>query len=317
MNALHALAVHALAFAPASWPCGRLLWWLWRHRHVKPSAAPQPSPRRYRRPANPQLPRSHHRRKPAWVVPTLLRMKAMAPDHGCIKIAANFNRRFAHSHQTTVSKTFVAEAMRKHRYEIERLRRQCKRRVPQALPRNRVWALDCTGKGDERGNVHAIAGLIDHGSRRALALEPLRDRTAAGLLTIVIAATERFGRPRALRTDNDAVFKSAAFEAGLQRLGIKHQFSAPGCPWQNGRIERLFGTLKDRLDRLAVFDVQGLGQALTVFMDWYNEVRPHNHLNGLTPREAWEGVDPYRIAPKHVELFDGWDGLLTGWRIRR
>jgi transposase InsO family protein len=30
----------------------------------------------------------------------------------------------------------------------------------------------------------------------------------------------------------------------------EHCLSTPGCPWENGRIERLFGTLKNKLDQL-------------------------------------------------------------------
>ena len=33
-------------------------------------------------------------------------------------------------------------------------------------------------------------------------------------------------------------------------LGIRHQRTEPHCPWQNGRVERFFGTLKASLDRL-------------------------------------------------------------------
>ena len=39
----------------------------------------------------------------------------------------------------------------------------------------------------------------------------------------------------------------------IKQLGIRHQRTTPGCPWQNGRIERLFGTLKNKLDQLVYF----------------------------------------------------------------
>ena len=276
-----------------------------------------PRQRHYsRRRKLPEPPR-HWRRKPEWVGPVILEMKARNPGFGYIKIAADFNRIYAHPHKVSGGKTWVGEFIKKHRYDIAQLRKRCKHKVPRAMARNRIWGFDATGKGDEHGSVHAIAGLVDHGSRRALALEPVRDRTATGLLKIIDAAVEVHGRPRTLRTDNEAVFKSPVFEAGLNALGIKHRFSKPGCPWQNGRIERLFGTLKEKLDQLVVANIDALDQALAVFRDWYNNIRPHNHLNGLTPRERWDEVDPYRTAPKSVEVFSEWDGLLTGLRIRR
>ena len=46
--------------------------------------------------------------------------------------------------------------------------------------------------------------------------------------------------------------------------GVRQQFSMPGCPWQNGRIERLFGTLKGELDEIAVAS----GAALASLPKW-------------------------------------------------
>ena len=103
----------------------------------------------------------------------------------------------------------------------------------------------------------------------------------------------------------------------MRELGIKHRFSKPGHPWQNGRVERLFLTLKEKLNQLVVSSFEALDQALAVFRGWFNEVRPHDHLGGATPLEAWLGIDPYKLSPKAVELFVGWDGLLTGYYLRR
>jgi transposase InsO family protein len=57
---------------------------------------------------------------------------------------------------------------------------------------------------------------------------------------------QRFGAPKCVRTDNEAVFTSRLFRLGLHLLGIRHQRTAPFAPWQNGRIERFFGTFKER-----------------------------------------------------------------------
>jgi len=41
-----------------------------------------------------------------------------------------------------------------------------------------------------------------------------------------------------------------------------------------------------------------------------NHIRPHQNLNGLTPAEAWVGVDPYATGIKDEYWFEAWDGLL-------
>ena len=111
---------------------------------------------------------------------------------------------------------------------------------------------------DAAGNIHNILGLIDHGSRVALALHPMADKRAITLVRALCDAVDAFGMPRILRTDNEVVWKSWLFQLSLSLLGIRHQFTKLHCPWQNGRVERLFGTLKDKLDRLDRPGLRGL-----------------------------------------------------------
>ncbi|NIP27488.1 MAG: DDE-type integrase/transposase/recombinase, partial [Phycisphaerae bacterium] len=65
----------------------------------------------------------------------------------------------------------------------------------------------------------------------------------------LLDAIERYGKPKFLRTDNETVFTSRLFRFGLWLLGIKHQRTDKGCPWMNGRVERFFGTLKQKLSQ--------------------------------------------------------------------
>ena len=109
---------------------------------------------------------------------------------------------------------------------------------------------------------------------------------------------------------------SRIFRRGLKQLGIRHQRTDPGCPWQNGRIERLFGTLKQKLDQWQVADFAQLNIDLKTFRYWYNHVRPHQNLDGRTPAEAWSRIDPLAKAPKQERWFEAWDGLLAGYELR-
>ncbi|HEX5339090.1 MAG TPA: integrase core domain-containing protein [Gallionella sp.] len=245
----------------------------------------------------------------------VLRLAALT-GAGCRTIEKLFNRLHAARKKMTVGKSFVHYTIRAHRYEIEALRRDIKRRPPRIVPVNDTWAIDMTGKGDVAGAVHAILGIEDHGSRRLLALAVPEHRNAWTLLGHLFIAIGRFGAPRALRSDNDAVFKSKLFRLGCKVAGIAQQFSEPGCPWMNGRIERLFGTLKAKLDRIEVDGRETLAHLLADFRDWYNAVRPHHNLAGLTPDEAWYGADPYAHTPKAVHWFEAWDGLLKGYYLR-
>jgi len=216
----------------------------------------------------------------------------------------------------SVSKSYIAYTVRNHRFAILQRRREFKRRKPLHVPKNAVWGLDMTGKVDTTGQVHNILGILDHGSRHLLALSALVNKSSWTLLGHLCLAIGQYGKPRAIRSDNERVFTSVIFTSTLRCFGTRHQRIDLGCPWQNGRIERFFGTLKQSLNQWAVGSRQELQFVLGVFRDWYCYVRPHSNLKGATPFEAWCGVDALRCPPKAVEWFEGWDGLLRGYRLR-
>lgn len=158
--------------------------------------------------------------KPPWVTKEIIRLKALMPGVSCRELANIFNRRFAVSRRMTVEKTCVADKIRKHRHEIEIERRRIKHRVPPALPRNLVWGLDLTGKTDSQGKLHMILGLLDHGSRGLLTLAALPDKCSWTLLGHLFLAIGKYGKPRAVRTDNEACFTSRMFRIVLALAGI-------------------------------------------------------------------------------------------------
>ena len=121
--------------------------------------------------------------------------------------------------------------------------------------------------------------------------------------------------PRSFARTTKHAFTSKRLTLALRLLGIRHQRTQPGHPWQSGRGERLFGTLKEKLDQLEVPHFSSLQCALAKFQFWYHQVCPHQHLDGWTPRDAWQGRDPYLCIPKSVQFFSAWEVLFTGYDI--
>jgi len=172
-------------------------------------------------------------------------------------------------------------------------------------------------KDHARWQDPGCACILEHPSRAALRLEALENKSSWALVSRLVSAIKRYGKPLAIRTDNESVFTSRAFRFALALLGVRHQRTDPACPWQNGRLERFFGTLKEKLDRLAVDSLQALNGALAEFRFFYNHIRAHQNLRGLTAAEAWAGVDPFAARAKDERWFEAWDGLLTGYYLRR
>lgn len=270
--------------------------------------------RRKAEPPNKPFPR--HPKKPDWVKKEIIRMKALMLDMGCRKLADSFNRRFAHSRQMTVGKTYVNGVIRDHQYEIQVLRKQIKHKQPRVLPVNLVWGVDLTGKKDTQNKTHNILSILDHGSRATPVLTGLKNKASITLLRHLLDVIEQYGKSKIIRTDNESCFTSRLFSIGLWLLGIRHQKIDKACPWMNGRVERFFGTLKEKLNHWEVDSLEQLNGALGQFRFWYNHVRPHQHLDGRTPAEVWQHQDIFNNQPKQEVFFEAWDGLLAGYYLR-
>ncbi len=140
-------------------------------------------------------------------------------------------------------------------------------------------------------------------------LKAIPNKTSITILRCLLDTIEQYGKPKAIRTDNERIFTSRLFRFGLWLLRIKHQKTDVGCPWMNGRIERFFGTLKEKLNQISVPDINNLNTHLTTFRFWYNHVRTHQHIDDRTPFEVWSGKGFKRKA----KVYSAWDGLLTGF----
>lgn len=253
---------------------------------------------------------SANQRKPDWVRREVVRIKAWSPKLGCRKIADAFNRRFAVPKRMTVSKSFVASVLATSRLEIARMRRDMKHRIPRPLPRNRIWALDLSTATDLTAQQRWALGVLDHGTRACIAWRDLADKRSFTILRELIAAMRRFGIPRRIRVDNEACFTSRSVRFAMSLLGVRLQRTDTHCPWQNGYIERLFGTLKAALAGIAIADAEDWRGKLIEFRAWYNHARPHQHLGFRTPAETWS--DRLR-STKPPWLLRAWDGQLAGW----
>lgn len=248
--------------------------------------------------------------KPKWVEKEVLRLKALMPDAGCRTIAAIFNR-LNTKRGMTVSKSWVAKVLKENAEQIVKIRREIRKRKPRKLSKSIVWALDLT---QVSAAGKPILGMIDHGTRACLTLRELPLNSSIAILRLLLDAIELYGKPKVLRSDNGTTFTSRLFRFAIFWLGIRHQRTEPMAPWQNGRIERFFGTFKRKIRAWIAEggDVEKLYQEIDVFRCWYNHARPHQNLDGLTPAEAWDGLE----KPKgrgQPRFFEEWDGNLTGF----
>lgn len=254
-------------------------------------------------------------RKPDWARDAVLALhERTGQSHR--KLADTFNRLHFARTGVSVQRTWVRDLIRQQAYRELQVRLACRKRIPRPIANNVEWGLDTTLLRDAKSQTHTVVGLLDHGSRLSLMLRTLPRFNTWTLLGTILLTIGCHGKPAAIRLDNHPVHHARRFKNIMRWLGIRLQFSRPASPWQNGRIERFFGTLKMHLHGWRFTDGRCLAQGLDEFRHYYNAVRPHQHLVGRTPNEAWQGIDPYQRPPRRCLWFEGWDGRLRGWQLK-
>lgn len=115
-----------------------------------------------------------------------------------------------------------------------------------------------------------------------------------------VAAMERFladsapyGSVKRIRTDNGGEFTSAEFRSFLMKNHIKHEFSAPYSPHQNGTAERSWRTLFE-MARCLLLEASLPKKLWTyaVKTSAYIRNRCYNPRTGKNPYEMMTGVKP-------------------------
>lgn len=191
---------------------------------------------------------------------------------------------------------------------------------------------------EERAAVCSLIAVIDDASSRLWARLVEHDTTEENLRTLG-GWLQRYGRPLAHYTDKHSIFRHRSgaaaiaeqlrgeqalsqFGRALRELGI--EWIAAHSPQAKGRIERLFGTLQDRLVkelRLAGIDSIAVANHFleTHFLpEWERRftVVPRNVRNAHRPLEREQRLEEIlsvRVARKVAQDFTvSWDGVRWG-----
>jgi putative transposase len=260
----------------------------------------------------------HWRATPLWAEREILRLAVFV--RSCRRVADAFNA--IHGHRRTIGKSTVAKICRAHATEIATRRRRMRRTPPAAVPVRTRWSLDLSFAGDpELAQPNCILGILDQGSRALLRLRALPRKCTWTLLGHLCLTIAEHGLPESIRADNESMFTSRLWKAALRLAGIRRERIRVRHPWQNGRVERCFGTLKAALRDVATHGVilkGGLQGTLDEFASFYNHVRVHQGLAGLTPAQAWRGLtlaDVRRHAGRG-RWVQALGGVLLGYHIR-
>ncbi|MGD9850054.1 MAG: transposase [Nitrospirales bacterium] len=97
----------------------------------------------------------------------------------------------------------------------------------------------------------------------------------------------REGKPHCKlpRQADSLIFQSRRFRRACRDYRLQQEFITPYTPEQNGLIERFFRSLKEECVWQYHFaGFEDARQAISTWMQWYNEEWPHQALQYRSPR---------------------------------
>jgi putative transposase len=152
---------------------------------------------------------------------------------------------------------------------------------------NQVWMADITYIPMNRGFMYLVA-IMDWHSRKVLSWRISNTLDANFCVEALQAALMRYGPPEIFNTDQGAQFTSEAFTNELKVHDIQISMDGRGRVQDNIFIERLWWTVKYQYIYLRSFDTGSeLRTGLKEWFEFYNRMRSHQSLRGLTPDEVY------------------------------
>src|SRR6185312_5113498 len=159
-------------------------------------------------------------------------------------------------------------------------------RAPMALPQgaNQRWSLDFLTDAFTDGRRLRILAIVDDFTRECLAL--VADTSLSGLRVVreLDALIAIRGCPVMCVSDNGTELTSMAVLCWSQENQAQWHYIAPGKPQQNAFAESFIGRLRDELLNETMFgSLSHAREALAMWKDDYNTIRPHSRLGWMSP----------------------------------
>jgi len=242
--------------------------------------------------------------------------KREKPSWGARKICERLLRRLPHAVKVPASSTIHA-VLDRHGL-VSRARRSRTRAegtpLSEGLSPNDLWCTDYKGEfmlADKR-YCYPLT-VTDHASRYLLLCEAMESNAEKPAFTAFERLFKERGLPQAIRSDNGVPFASpnglfnlSKLSVWWLRLGIRIERIRPGHPQQNGRHERMHLTLKKEATRPAGANILQQQAKFDVFIEEFNNERPHEALAMKCPAEVYQpSTRPYQGIPEpHYPFHD-------------
>ena len=154
------------------------------------------------------------------------------------------------------------------------------------------------------GTYMFLVAIIDGYSRYVVYHELRGSMEEKDVELVVQKALEKFvgTKPRII-SDHGSQFIAKDFKRFIRYAGLKHTFTSIGYPQSNGKIERLFRTVKtDCIRRQSFLSIEDARKQIDKYTLYYNHKRLHSAIGYVTPFDRLIGRDEEIIAQREQKL---------------
>lgn len=152
---------------------------------------------------------------------------------------------------------------------------------------NQVWSIDITYIKMKRRHMYLTA-IIDWFSRKIVGWKLSDTLETGSVLETVHKAVENNGVPAIINSDQGSQFTSDEYKTLLQSLHIRQSMDGKSRWADNIMIERWFRSLKTEKIYIEEYTTEReLRDCIAEFVDQYNNVRPHEALDYVTPSSVY------------------------------
>jgi putative transposase len=151
---------------------------------------------------------------------------------------------------------------------------------------NQIWSMDFVADALFDGRRLRALTVVDNYTRESLAIEVGQSLKGEDVVNTLNRIATKRGLPSIIKVDNGSEFISKVMDKWAYECGIELDFSRPGKPTDNAKVESFNGRLRQEcLNAHWFLSLEDARRKIDEWRQYYNETRPHSALQWATPAE--------------------------------